>query len=168
MLLCSWLKVPIHHSTHFTRSRSLALGAKVIAAAGSPAKLDICKRYGGADYVVDYTSPDWQKQVMEITEGRGVDVVFDPVGRIQGKYTCNLWRTSSDQTCRLVEMHSIQRQSIGDRFCRWWHREGTTISMLMSIVYSLQPLAALEPGVAQEHQYCGSVLGPVYTCVTKV
>lgn len=68
------------------RSQNLALGARVIAAAGSQSKLDICKRYGGADYVIDYTIPEWQKQVLEITEGKGVDVVYDPVGRIKGEY----------------------------------------------------------------------------------
>lgn len=68
-----------------THSKSVVLGAKVIAAAGSQSKLDICKRYGGADYVVNYTTSEWQKQVLQITEGRGVDVVYDPVGRIQGK-----------------------------------------------------------------------------------
>lgn len=68
-----------------THSKSVVLGAKVIAAAGSQFKLDICKRYGGADYVVNYTTSEWQKQVLQITEGRGVDVVYDPVGRIQGK-----------------------------------------------------------------------------------
>jgi len=65
-----------------------ALGARVIAAAGSQSKLDICKQYGGADYVVDYTTPEWQKQVLEITEGRGVDVVYDPVGRIKDSLKC--------------------------------------------------------------------------------
>lgn len=62
----------------------IALGAKVIAAAGSQAKLDVCKKYGGADHVVDYTKKDWQKEVLKITGGKGVDVVYDPVGKIQG------------------------------------------------------------------------------------
>lgn len=62
----------------------IALGAKVIAAAGSQSKLDICKQHGGADYIVDYTNPDWQKEVLKITGGKGVDVVYDPVGKITG------------------------------------------------------------------------------------
>jgi len=61
-----------------------ALGARVIAAAGSQAKLDAIKKYAGADYLVDYTSPGWQKEVLRITDGHGVDVVYDPVGLIQG------------------------------------------------------------------------------------
>jgi len=61
-----------------------ALGAKVIAAAGSQVKLDAVKKYAGADYLIDYTKPGWQKEVLRITGGHGVDVVYDPVGLIQG------------------------------------------------------------------------------------
>jgi NADPH:quinone reductase len=60
------------------------LGAKVIAAASTQDKLDISTKYGGADYGVNYTKPDWQKEVMKITGGKGVDVVYDPVGMIKG------------------------------------------------------------------------------------
>jgi NADPH2:quinone reductase len=64
-------------------TRHTALGAKVIAAA-SPGKLDVTKKYGGADHAVDYTRPGWQKEVLEITGGKGVDVIYDPVGMIKG------------------------------------------------------------------------------------
>ncbi|GAW08547.1 alcohol dehydrogenase [Lentinula edodes] len=69
-----------------------ALGAKVIAAAGSQEKLEIARRYGGADYVVDYSKPDWQKDVLKITNGVGVDIVFDPVGLVQSSFKCLAWR----------------------------------------------------------------------------
>lgn len=62
---------------------NLAIGAKVIAAA-STSKLEIAQKYGGADYVVDYTVPKWQSEVLKITNGKGVNVVYDPVGRIRG------------------------------------------------------------------------------------
>ncbi|KAG0707335.1 hypothetical protein DFH29DRAFT_896909 [Suillus ampliporus] len=65
-----------------------ALGATVIAAAGSQSKLDICKIYGGADHTVNYTAKDWQQEVLRITGGKGVDVVFDPVGRIAESLKC--------------------------------------------------------------------------------
>ncbi|KIM91821.1 hypothetical protein PILCRDRAFT_809785 [Piloderma croceum F 1598] len=68
------------------------LGANVIAAAGSQAKLDICKKYGGADYCVDYTKKDWQKEVLKITGGKGVDVVYDPVGLIADCLKCIAWK----------------------------------------------------------------------------
>ena len=55
------------------------LGAKVIAAASSPGKLETCRRLG-ADATVDYASEDLRQRVKELTGGRGVDVVYDPVG----------------------------------------------------------------------------------------
>ena len=59
-----------------------ALGARVIACA-SPSKLDVTRTAGGADFTVDYTKDGWQKEVLEITGGQGVDLVYDPVGRIK-------------------------------------------------------------------------------------
>ncbi|KAJ7680353.1 alcohol dehydrogenase [Mycena polygramma] len=68
------------------------LGAKVIAAASSQEKLDIVKRYGGADYTVDYTKPGWQKEVLKITNGKGADVIYDPVGMITDCLKCIAWK----------------------------------------------------------------------------
>ena len=56
-----------------------ALGAKVIAAASSDDKLELCKTLG-ADEVINYSTEDLKARVKEITNGRGVDVVYDPVG----------------------------------------------------------------------------------------
>ena len=67
------------------------LGAKVIAAASTQEKLDIAVKHGGADFTVDYSQPDWQKQVMKITGGKGVDVVYDPVGKIKGRFLSRTW-----------------------------------------------------------------------------
>lgn len=55
------------------------LGARVIAAAGSPEKLEIARAHG-ADEVIDYTKESLRDRAKELTDGRGVDVVFDPVG----------------------------------------------------------------------------------------
>jgi len=68
------------------------LGAKVIAAAGSQSKLDIVKKYGGADYTIDYTKPGWQQEVLKITNGKGADVIYDPVGMITDCLKCIAWR----------------------------------------------------------------------------
>jgi NADPH:quinone reductase len=56
-----------------------ALGAKVIAAASSDAKLQVCKD-NGADELINYASEDLRARIKAITGGRGVDVVYDPVG----------------------------------------------------------------------------------------
>jgi NADPH2:quinone reductase len=53
-----------------------ALGAKVIATGGSQEKLVVAKK-NGADYAVNYRDKDWPKQVLKITGGKGVDVVYD-------------------------------------------------------------------------------------------
>ena len=59
-----------------------ALGAHVIAAASSPAKLDLARAHG-ADDVIDYAGEDLKGAIKRLTQGRGVDIVFDPVG---GRY----------------------------------------------------------------------------------
>jgi NADPH:quinone reductase-like Zn-dependent oxidoreductase len=47
-------------------------------------KIDIAKRFGGADYGVNYSKAGWQNEVLALTGGKGVDVIFDPVGLING------------------------------------------------------------------------------------
>lgn len=56
-----------------------ALGAKVIAAASTRDKLELC-RAQGADATVCTDDEDWPAQVRELTGGRGADVVYDSVG----------------------------------------------------------------------------------------
>jgi NADPH2:quinone reductase len=56
-----------------------ALGARVIATAGSPEKLEVA-RASGADVLVDYRTEDWVERVKKETDGRGADVIYDPVG----------------------------------------------------------------------------------------
>lgn len=64
-----------------------AVGATVIATAGTERKRQICLDYG-ADYVVDYRESAWPQKVIEICKKHrtgngtaGVDVVYDPVGK---------------------------------------------------------------------------------------
>jgi NADPH2:quinone reductase len=55
------------------------MGAKVIAAASSEEKLAMCRELG-ADETINYSEQDLKATVKELTGGRGVDVVYDPVG----------------------------------------------------------------------------------------
>jgi NADPH2:quinone reductase len=55
------------------------MGAKVIAAASTDEKLAICQEKG-ADFTINYTTEDLREQIKTITEGRGVDVIYDAVG----------------------------------------------------------------------------------------
>jgi NADPH2:quinone reductase len=52
---------------------------RVIAAASSEAKLELC-RERGADETIDYTTDDLKVRAKELTDGQGVDVVYDCVG----------------------------------------------------------------------------------------
>jgi len=55
------------------------LGARVIAAASTDEKLDLCRAHG-ADDLVNYSESNLKDAVRDLTGKRGVDVVFDPVG----------------------------------------------------------------------------------------
>ena len=55
------------------------MGAKVIAAASTDEKLELCKKYG-ADETINYSTESLKDRIKEITGGKGVDVVYDPVG----------------------------------------------------------------------------------------
>lgn len=56
-----------------------ALGARVLATAGSPEKRAFV-RAQGADHVFDSRDVSWVDEVMRVTDGRGADHIYDPVG----------------------------------------------------------------------------------------
>jgi len=68
------------------------LGATVIAAASSEQKLEVA-RARGADHLVMYSREPFRDAVKRITDGRGVDVVFDPVGGevFENSVRCIAW-----------------------------------------------------------------------------
>src|SRR5438093_9575631 len=69
-----------------------ALGARVIATAGGEEKLAVARR-AGADVAIDYRSADWVEEVRAATDGRGADVIYDPVGGdvFDGSLKCIAW-----------------------------------------------------------------------------
>jgi NADPH2:quinone reductase len=56
-----------------------ALGARVIAAASSAEKLEVCREHG-ADVLINYTTEDLREAIKAATGGKGPDVIYDPVG----------------------------------------------------------------------------------------
>jgi NADPH:quinone reductase len=56
-----------------------AMGARVVAAASSEDKLALCKELG-ADETIDYQAGDLRQRILDLTGGKGADVVYDPVG----------------------------------------------------------------------------------------
>ena len=65
LIVCQWAKY---------------LGALVIGTAGSPEKADLARDHG-CDYPILYRDEDFVSRVKEITQGKGVDVVYDSVGQ---------------------------------------------------------------------------------------
>ncbi|MEX3690511.1 NADPH:quinone oxidoreductase family protein [Paraburkholderia sp. BR14263] len=55
------------------------LGARVIAAASSEEKLEVCRRFG-ADATINYSTEDLRERIKALTDGKGPDVIYDPVG----------------------------------------------------------------------------------------
>jgi NADPH2:quinone reductase len=55
-------------------------GARVLATAGTDAKAELA-REAGAEHVIIYTRQDFEAEVKRLTAGRGVDVVYDSVGK---------------------------------------------------------------------------------------
>lgn len=58
---------------------AVAMGAEVIAAAGTEEKLEFCVGLG-ATGTIDYTTDDLKTRLRELTDGAGVNVIYDPVG----------------------------------------------------------------------------------------
>ena len=56
-----------------------AMGAVVIASAGGAEKLEAARK-AGADHLIDYRAEDLRTKVLDLTGGRGADVIYDPVG----------------------------------------------------------------------------------------
>jgi NADPH:quinone reductase len=65
LILCQWAK---------------HIGAQVIGTVGSPEKADLAKNHG-CDHPILYRDEDFVSRVKEITQGKGVDVVYDSVGQ---------------------------------------------------------------------------------------
>ena len=57
-----------------------SLGCKVIGTVGSDEKVSLSKK-NGCDEVINYSKEDFSKKVMEITDGKGLPVVYDGVGK---------------------------------------------------------------------------------------
>lgn len=58
-----------------------AIGARVIAAASSDQKLAVCKEHG-ADVLINYATQDLREAIKAATDGKGPDVIYDPVGGV--------------------------------------------------------------------------------------
>tara|TARA_B100001123_G_C15101365_1_gene943683 strand:+ start:60 stop:1031 length:972 start_codon:yes stop_codon:yes gene_type:complete len=71
-ILCQWAK---------------SIGIKVIGTVGSDEKLDLAKKYG-CEEVINYSKEDFAKKVLDLTNGKGVPVVYDGVGKSTFEKSC--------------------------------------------------------------------------------
>tara|TARA_Y100000590_G_scaffold443119_1_gene572147 strand:+ start:1895 stop:2866 length:972 start_codon:yes stop_codon:yes gene_type:complete len=71
-ILCQWAK---------------SLDVKVIGTVGSDEKIDLAKKYG-CDEVINYSKENFAKKVLELTNGKGVPVVYDGVGKSTFEKSC--------------------------------------------------------------------------------
>ena len=55
------------------------MGARVIACASTQEKIDLCKAYG-AEEGINYTKENLKERIKALTDGKGADVIYDPVG----------------------------------------------------------------------------------------
>ncbi|TAK04537.1 MAG: alcohol dehydrogenase [Candidatus Manganitrophaceae bacterium] len=75
------------------------VGARVLATASTPKKLEQARRLG-ADLLINYTKGDFSKEALRMTEGHGVDVVFEHVGPATfGKSVASLAKGGTIVTC---------------------------------------------------------------------
>ena len=58
-----------------------SLGCEVIGTVGSEEKIEIAKKFG-CSHVINYSKEDFQKKIMEITNDKGLPVVYDGVGKV--------------------------------------------------------------------------------------
>ncbi len=68
-----------------------AMGARVIAAASTDEKLALARKLG-ADMTINYSNENLRARTLELTDGKGVDVICDPVG---GDYTMDAFRAAA-------------------------------------------------------------------------
>tara|TARA_Y100000590_G_scaffold459318_1_gene616045 strand:- start:180 stop:1151 length:972 start_codon:yes stop_codon:yes gene_type:complete len=64
-----------------------SLNVKVIGTVGNDEKIDLAKKYG-CDEVINYSKEDFAKKVMELTDDKGVPVIYDGVGKSTFEKSC--------------------------------------------------------------------------------
>ena len=69
-----------------------SIGVKVIGTVGSDEKIDLAKKYGCKE-VINYSKEDFTKRVLEMTNGEGVPVVYDGVGKATFEKSCECLKT---------------------------------------------------------------------------
>jgi NADPH:quinone reductase len=138
-----------------------AMNAYVIAAAGSDDKRALALRHG-ADTAIDYRIRGWADTVKTMTEGRGIDIVFDPVG---GDVTLESLRCLSWGGCLLIvgfacgEIARIPANRLllrrGSAIGVYWNhdRDAEMIGAVTSNLISMAQTGSIAPQIDDRYRF---------------
>ncbi|KAI1857558.1 uncharacterized protein JN550_013191 [Neoarthrinium moseri] len=144
---------------------AVALGCRVIGTAGSDAKCRTVERFG-AERCLNYsTSSKWSDEVLKFTGGKGVDVVFDPVGLVADSLRCLAHRgrvlvvgfAGREGNMEGVKMNRVllkQATLIGYRFGESDRRDPTETAKIWEELWPLVTDGKIKPTV-YDQDYLG-------------
>lgn len=146
-----------------------AMGAKVIAAASTTEKLEYCKSIG-ANEVINYDTEDLKARVFELTNKKGADVVFDPVGDkyaepalrslgFGGKYLVVGFAGGEIPKFPLNLVLLSERSIIGVHNAIWAPRAGEELVSAIKAVGSWTKLGILKPRITKTYKFDDVVQG---------
>ncbi|KAL0934694.1 NAD-binding rossmann-fold containing protein [Colletotrichum truncatum] len=155
---------------------AVALGCRVIGTAGSSAKCAVATRFG-AHVCLDYTQDStWWERVLQLTDGKGADIVFDSVGLVEPSLKCIAHRgkllivgfAGLQDGMEMIAMNRIllkQVSLIGYRFGESARRYPEEHSAIWSGLWPLIEKGSVQP-VVYESDYYG--LGSVPRALTDM
>lgn len=138
-----------------------ALGARVLATAGSAAKLRVASEHG-ADEAYDYSTPDWVERVKQATGGRGADVIYDPVGgeifdlstkciAFGGRLLVVGFASGTIPTVQLNRVLLKNISIVGLHWGAYRQHDPAKIPAAMTALFELYERGALRPVVSSTH-----------------
>ena len=138
-----------------------ALGARVLATAGGASKLEVAKA-AGADVLIDYRKEDFVARVLEETEGRGADVIYDSVGgdTTDRSLKCIAWNGRllvigfASGTIPEVKMNRVLLKNIaliGLHWSAYPDREPESIDACFDNLFALAERGAIDPLVSARY-----------------
>lgn len=114
----------------------------VVAAAGSPEKLDLARRLG-ADAAVNYRDEDWTGQVRHATQGRGADLVYEMVGGELTRRTLPALAPQGELVFGALGRFSLEKDDMEAMFAHNQSLRGFALLPLLSMESVRADLAAL-------------------------
>lgn len=141
-----------------------AFGATVVATAGSARKRAVARQFG-ADHVVDYRDETWPEQVKKLTPGgRGVDIVYDPVGMVDKSTKCVAWNGRilvvgfAAGTIERVAMNKVLLKNIslvGIHWGMYASMEPATVAAVWAGIFRLVAEGRLRGTVFADREFVG-------------